>query len=107
MGIGKIWRRLIAKMVIVVTGSQATQACGNYHLCAGLSSGLEGAVHAMQQEWDAHNPPDEIATHRPEMMTLKELQSPHQISPLRRSRLRSRLMKWKVLTVHLQKSQWI
>ena len=47
VGIGEIYRRLIAKCVLEVCGSQATTACGNLNLCAGLPAGIEGAVHAM------------------------------------------------------------
>jgi hypothetical protein len=56
VGIGEIIRRLLAKCVIKVVGSQATAACGNLNLCAGLPAGIEGAVHAIRETWDA-NPP--------------------------------------------------
>ena len=45
VGIGETFRRLIAKCVLKVTGLQATAACGNFNLCAGLKAGIEGAVH--------------------------------------------------------------
>jgi hypothetical protein len=41
-----VYRRLWAKCLLKAIGSQATAACGNYNLCAGLHSGIEGAVHA-------------------------------------------------------------
>ena len=53
IGIGEIWRRLMTKCLLAVTGYQATEAAGNYNLCAGLSSGIEGAIHAMQEKWCA------------------------------------------------------
>ena len=49
LGIGEIFRRLLAKCVLSVIGTQATVACGNFNLCAGLSAGIEGAVHALQE----------------------------------------------------------
>jgi len=47
VGIGEIWRRLWAKVLLHVCGDQATQACGNFNLCAGLPAGIEGAIHAV------------------------------------------------------------
>ena len=49
VGIGEIYRRLFAKCLLRVIGSQATAACGNYNLCAGLPAGIEGAVHAIRE----------------------------------------------------------
>jgi hypothetical protein len=57
VGIGEIYRRLIAKCAISVIGHQATTACGNLNLCAGLPAGIEGAVHAVRQAWKAPLPP--------------------------------------------------
>jgi hypothetical protein len=57
VGIGEIYRRLLAKCVISAVGSQATAACSNYNLCAGLPAGIEGAVHAVRQAWTANLPP--------------------------------------------------
>ena len=48
IGIGDIWRRLLAKCVLKVTGAEAKDACGNMQMCAGLEAGIEGAVHAAQ-----------------------------------------------------------
>ena len=47
VGIGEVYRRLFAKCVLEVYGSQATTVCGNLNLCAGLPAGIEGAVHAV------------------------------------------------------------
>ena len=52
VGIGEIVRRLLAKCVLNVVGSQATAAAGNLNLCAGLPAGIEGAVHAMGAPWE-------------------------------------------------------
>ena len=46
VGIREIIRRMIAKMVLKVTGPYAAEVCRNYQLCAGLEAGIEGAVHA-------------------------------------------------------------
>jgi hypothetical protein len=53
VGIGEIYRRLMAKCLLKVVGHQATTACGNLNLCAGLPAGIEGAVHAMRETWDS------------------------------------------------------
>jgi hypothetical protein len=53
VGIGEIWRRLIAKCIIEVCGHKATQAAGNLNLCAGLPGGIEGAIHAVRESWDS------------------------------------------------------
>ena len=43
--ISEIWRRLLAKCFMKVNGAEAKDACGNAQLCAGLETGIEGAVH--------------------------------------------------------------
>ncbi|KAI2490762.1 hypothetical protein MHU86_23809 [Fragilaria crotonensis] len=48
VGIGEVYRRLWAKCLLKAIGSQATAACGNFNLCAGLQAGIEGAVHAVR-----------------------------------------------------------
>jgi len=53
VGIGEIYRRLMAKCLLVRTGHTATAACDNLNLCAGLPAGIEGAVHAMGDAWSA------------------------------------------------------
>ena len=47
-------------MVLFATGAEAKGACGIDQLCAGLEAGIEGAVHAVQSEWDAHYQDEEI-----------------------------------------------
>jgi hypothetical protein len=42
-----LYRQHFAKCVLEACGSQATTACGNLNLCAGLPAGIEGAVHAV------------------------------------------------------------
>ena len=48
VGIGEIYRRLWAKCLLKAIGTQATTACSNFNLCAGLQAGIEGAVHAVR-----------------------------------------------------------
>ncbi len=47
VGIGSAFRRLLSKVLLLIAGPQASQACGNTNLCAGLPAGIEGAVHAL------------------------------------------------------------
>jgi hypothetical protein len=49
VGIGEVYRRLMAKCLLKVVGHQATDAAGNLNLCAGLSARIEGAIHAVRQ----------------------------------------------------------
>ena len=51
VGIGEIWSRLIAKIVLVEAGPEAKNACGVDQLCAGLEAGIEGGIHAANQWW--------------------------------------------------------
>ena len=54
IGIGQIWRRFIAKLVLAVAGPSATQSAGMDQLCVGMQSGIEGAVHAANKVWEDH-----------------------------------------------------
>ncbi len=49
VGIGSVFRRLLSKVLLLIAGGQASQACGNTNLCAGLPAGIEGAVHALNE----------------------------------------------------------
>ena len=84
VGIGEIFRRLIAKCIL------AMEACGNLNLCAGLPAGIEGAVHAMTTSWEnamateaAHWPalttqlPEEAASLEEAPMEPVELEDVH------------------------------
>jgi hypothetical protein len=51
VGIGEIWSRLIAKVVLVEAGPGAKNVCGDNQLCAGLEAGIEGRIHAANQWW--------------------------------------------------------
>jgi hypothetical protein len=65
VGIGEVYRRLMAKCVLSCVGSWATHACGNLNLCAGLKSGVEGAVHAVRTKWEKNQPIDNKSTATP------------------------------------------
>ncbi len=51
IGISEIYRHLMAKCVLAMTGQQATTMCDNLNLCASLQAGIEGAVHVMGNTW--------------------------------------------------------
>ena len=51
IGIGDIFRRAAAKVVLLVAGPAATTACGADQLCAGLKVGVESGVHAVAGLW--------------------------------------------------------
>ena len=46
IGISEIRRRLLAKRVLKVAGTEAKDAYDNAQLCTGLEAGIEGAEHA-------------------------------------------------------------
>ena len=48
VGIGETWRRLFANIVLTVTGPEATIACQDDQLCAGLKARIDGAVQGVQ-----------------------------------------------------------
>jgi hypothetical protein len=56
-----IFHRLFAKSILLVVGKEATRACDNLNLCAGLKAGIEGAIHALHDSWeeDLNGPPTE------------------------------------------------
>ncbi|HEY9815494.1 MAG TPA: hypothetical protein V6D20_06805, partial [Candidatus Obscuribacterales bacterium] len=60
IGIGHIWRRMIAKCFLAVAGPSATEVCGVDQLCVGLQAGIEGAVHAASQFWKEHATDDDF-----------------------------------------------
>ena len=52
VGVGKTWRLLLSKIVLKVTGQEATMAYQYDQLCAGLKALIDGAVHVVQAIWD-------------------------------------------------------
>ena len=59
IGVGEVWRRLIVKSVLQVTGEEATDACGRDQLCAGLPAGVEGGIRAAQEMRESHSQEEE------------------------------------------------
>jgi hypothetical protein len=51
LGIGESWMRLWSDCSHTKTKVAATNACGNTQLCAGLRSGIEANLHAVQAIW--------------------------------------------------------
>ena len=69
VGIGEVYQRLMAKCVILHCGHQATTACGNLILCAGLPAGIDGTIHAVMAVVISANA-DEMTP--PELLTQAE-----------------------------------
>ena len=51
IGIGKIWRRLSYKVLLMATMAEATEACGVDNLHGGLETGIEGDIYAAKEMW--------------------------------------------------------
>ena len=52
IGVEETWRRLFSKIIIKVTIPEATMACQDDQLCAGLTAVIDGAIHGFQALWD-------------------------------------------------------
>ena len=52
VGVVETLRRLSSMIVLKVTGLEATMACQDDHLCAGLKEGINGVIHGVQALWD-------------------------------------------------------
>ena len=48
VGVGETWRRIFAKTVLKVTRSEATMACQDENMYAGLKAGIDGAIHEVE-----------------------------------------------------------
>ena len=59
VGVGETWRHLIAKIVLKVTGPEATMACQDDKLCAGIKAGIDGDIHKVQAIWDENSTTEE------------------------------------------------
>ena len=55
VGVGESWWRLFAKIVLKVAGTEATMACWDEQLCAGLKVRIDGAIHRVQALWDENS----------------------------------------------------
>ena len=54
IGIGEALHRILAKVVALATRGDLEDVCGVDQLCSGLRSGLEGAIHAVNELFDQH-----------------------------------------------------
>ena len=54
VGVGEIWRIMMAKCMLRVAGPEAKAACGTTQLAGGVKVGIEGAIHAMRVLWEEH-----------------------------------------------------
>ena len=61
VGVGKKWRHLSAKIVLKVTGLEATMACQYDQLCAGLKAVIDGKINRVQYLWDKNSYTEEWA----------------------------------------------
>ena len=52
VGVGETRRRIFSKIVLKVTGPEATLAFQDDQMCDRLKSGIDGAVHGVQTFWD-------------------------------------------------------
>ena len=52
VGVGETWRRLIEKIVLTVTGPEATMAFQDDQICDGTKAGIDGAIHRVIALWD-------------------------------------------------------
>ena len=48
VGVGEMWRRIFAKIVLKVTGPEATTVCQDGQLFAVLKAEIDGAFHGVQ-----------------------------------------------------------
>ena len=52
VGIGEMWRRIFAKIVLKFTGPEATIAFQDDHMCAAFKAVIDSAIHGVQAPWD-------------------------------------------------------
>ena len=55
VGVGEMWRRLIYKIVLKVTGPEVTIVCQDEHLCSRRKAGINSAIHRVQDLWDENS----------------------------------------------------
>ena len=48
VGVGKTWRRIFSKILLKVTGPEATMACQDDQLCAVIKAVINGAIYGVQ-----------------------------------------------------------
>ena len=54
MGIGESADRCFKKIMTIITGDEAMEACGSDQLCSGLKAGIEGAIHGISECSEEH-----------------------------------------------------
>ena len=54
VGIEETWIQLSTKCVLKVTEPKAPNTCQDEHICARLNVGIDGAVHRVQDIWNAN-----------------------------------------------------
>ena len=59
VGVGEMGRRLFSNIVLKVTGPEATMACQDDQLCAGLKGLIDSAIHGVQDLWDDNSSTEE------------------------------------------------
>ena len=59
VGVGEMWRHIFSKIVLKFTGPEATTAWHDDQMCAGLKSGIDGAIHGVQSLWDKNSSTEE------------------------------------------------
>ena len=52
ISIGEALRRVLGKVVALVTRADLEEVCGTYQLCSGLRAGVEGAIQAVKELFD-------------------------------------------------------
>ena len=52
--VGDMFHRFSCKVLLKITGKEATRACKTDQLCGGLEAGMEGTMHCMRSLWDVH-----------------------------------------------------
>ena len=52
LGISDIFRRFLAKLIVLKAGPYATNVCGADQLCAGLRAGVKGTIHRISALWN-------------------------------------------------------
>ena len=55
VGLGEIWRWILAKCMFVVMEAGAKEACGKEQLFGGLEAVIEGGIHAVRLLWQQHS----------------------------------------------------
>jgi hypothetical protein len=57
--VGETWQQLIAKVVLLLVGAEAKEACRVDQLCADLKARIEGRIHVIQLQWELMKHQDE------------------------------------------------